>query len=60
MAKFRKLGEYASVTRNKNKRKRKRPLTPEEINHFENKIKIHKQVLLDPFGLSEREWTSRS
>lgn len=52
---------YSTVTRDKNKKERRRPLTPEErqniINRIEEKVKIHKQLLLDPFGLSRIEWT---
>lgn len=61
MTKIHKSGMYSTVTRDKNKKERKRPLTPEEkqniVNRIEEKVKIHKQVLLDPFGLLGREWT---
>lgn len=52
---------YSTVTRDKNKKERRRPLTPEEkeiiANHIETRVKIHKRLLLDPFGLEERELT---
>lgn len=53
---------YSTVNGDKNKKERRRPLTPEEkeiiVNRIEKKVEIHKQVLLDPFGLLEREWTN--
>jgi len=53
---------YSTVTRDKNKKERRRPLTPEEkqniVNRIEKRVKIHKQLLLDPLGLSGIEWTN--
>lgn len=57
LGKVSKYGMDSIVTPNKKKRKRRRPITPEEIDHFENKIKRHNRVLLDSFGLTTVEWS---
>ena len=55
-----KSGEYSTITHNKNKRERKRPLTPEErkliVDHVEAKIKKSKQLFQRDLG-DEIEWT---
>jgi hypothetical protein len=57
LKKISKSGEQTSIIQKERKQRRSKEEKEIIIQRLKKKLKLHKQLLLDPFGLLEEEWT---